>query len=147
MNLELNDDLSGMLSQTFGQIIQEFNLRVVGIDAGAAFLVGKGYALRFIQEQYELGDISYVERDKKNKLIRYGLGNLFFDRFSKNNTDFDGVYLNKKERILHTLNTYSKQMYKNCQDLFKGEKFWLRREGWRIGELNSKEKKIIEKYM
>lgn len=137
------DDLASMLAAKLSALIEEYGLKVVGVDAAEALVVGVNYALQFSADRDGL-DVTYIERDRHGQLSAYTLRPLVMQRFTQEDRMHYGSPGTIKERLMASLNVYASGLANRCRDVLSGEKSWLKRDSWSSGSPGAVTQQILQ---
>jgi hypothetical protein len=121
--------LAQRLAAEFGPVLAQYGLTVVAVNGIEALLVCPKYALHFMADR-EGVEVAYIERDKKGLLAEFGLGHLFFDRFTDEDSARYGQPVGINEHIDASIRVKASGLINRCQDVLAGETGWIRRHAW-----------------
>ena len=144
MSMAMTDDLASMLAAKLSASIEEFDLKVVRIDATEALLIGANYALQFSADRDGIESLMYIERGRRGQLSAYTLRPLIAQRFTQEDSARYGNPETIKERLLASLSVYASGLESRCRDVLGGEKSWLKRDSWGAGSLGAATQEILQ---
>lgn len=144
MTATTHRDFTYWLSATFAPIINEYHLKVIGINACEALVIGPNYAL-LVGADRDGVEVEYIDRDQRHQLAVYGLRSLTMERFTPEDRSNYGQPSTKEERLVASLNVYAAGLANRCRDVLSGDKSWLKRDRWQGLKLNSSIEQILSR--
>jgi hypothetical protein len=118
-----------MLMSELRQVLDEYELRAVEVDALEALLVGESFALRFVADREAL-DVSYLEHDRGQLLAAFMLRPLIMERFTAADRMHYGNPVTAEERLAASVRVYAAGLAHRCGDVLSGDRSWIRRAAW-----------------